>query len=525
MNRNYVFKSINEALPSLMGDLLEIGDEITSRNGVVKELTHVGITLEQPWQREIVVPDRKANIAAQIAETAWVLAGRDDIEFLSHYLPRAKDFSDDGETWRGAYGPRLRAWRLFNGDMVDQVDHVVDLLRRDPSSRQAVISIYDPAIDTAPGKDIPCNNWITFSSRLGKLDMHVGIRSNDIMWGWSGINAFEWSVLQEIVAGMVGVKVGRLHFSTTSLHLYGQHWQKADRIAGSVDIQHPTLQDSPRFNATGMDDTISLDTMLDHWFTIEEAIRTGSATMKVPPYLGQDTVRTQAAIDQFPEPMFQSWLRVLQWWWTGDHSYLKPLAGTRLEYATHVSLQPRNIRSVETTDRQKFIRAAIDLHNEKHAAYGDSWKRRGEQLGILANIARKIDRLGGAETADETSADTAMDLMIYLAKYRAWLKDQEDGGRRSDGTDEANATLEEFDSLRGAFKTNSSSTAELQEYLRGNFDGRGGLAQMSSPHEKLACVNRMLRASNILAERLWANDPVHGPVEDGADQYRGADVD
>jgi hypothetical protein len=45
-------------------------------------------------------------------------------------------------------------------------------------------------------------------------------------------------------------------------------------------------------------------------------------------------------------------------------------------------------------------------------------------LGIMANIARKIDRLGGGATADETSADTAIDLLVYLAKYRWWLTEE-----------------------------------------------------------------------------------------------------
>jgi thymidylate synthase len=57
-----------------------------------------------------VLPGRNNNVFAQLAETAWVLAGRNDLAFLGHYLPRVADFSDDGRTWRGAYGPRIRRW-------------------------------------------------------------------------------------------------------------------------------------------------------------------------------------------------------------------------------------------------------------------------------------------------------------------------------------------------------------------------------------------------------------------------------
>lgn len=444
MNHNFVYQDVSNALPGLMDDVLRHGDEVGSRQGSrTMEMTHVGTTLVKPWRREMLVPERKVNLAAQIAETMWVLSGRNDVEFLSHYLPRAEQFSDDGQVWRGGYGPRLRSWATGETEhiscdtsgctiqsvTVDQLAEVVDLLRKDPTTRRAVMSIFDPGADFVDSKDIPCNNWITFSNRLGKLDMHVGIRSNDLMWGWSGINAFEWSALQEIVAGMVGVGVGKLHFSTTSLHLYEQHWEKGGKIAASRGSHGLGFEDSPRFNPTGVDDTEALDNMFDQWFDAEYLIRTGGSM-------------ADRLVEEFPEPMLQSWLRVLQWWWRADEGLLSPLAGTRLGLAATLAVQPPKRTALATAGvipagsltindlvvadpPTPFVGDAARLHAEKHAAYGDSWKRRGEQMAIMANIARKVDRLGGSETADETSADTAMDLMIYLAKYRWWLWDDD----------------------------------------------------------------------------------------------------
>jgi hypothetical protein len=66
------------------------------------------------------------------------------------------------------------------------------------------------------------------------------------------------------------------------------------------------------------------------------------------------------------------------------------------------------------------------LHRVKDRAYGDAWRKRGEVIGIFANIARKYDRLeiGIGETNDatmETLGDTAGDLCIYSGKYLTWL--------------------------------------------------------------------------------------------------------
>ena len=105
----YKADTASRVLPSIAADLLENGDEVGSRNGRVMEFINASITLTDPQRREILTLNRKANVFAQIAETMWVLSGRNDVEWLSAYLPRAKDFSDDGKTWRGGYGCRSTA--------------------------------------------------------------------------------------------------------------------------------------------------------------------------------------------------------------------------------------------------------------------------------------------------------------------------------------------------------------------------------------------------------------------------------
>lgn len=414
--KSFGFVNINEGLPVLLGDLVTHGDEVGSRLGErTRELSHVAITLRKPWQRELTLPGRKANIAAQIAETMWVLAGRNDIGWLSSYLPRAVDFSDDGETWRAGYGPRLRNMQGIDASgeptVTDQLEYVVNTLRSSPGSRQAVATIWDPAVDREPGKDRACNNWLHFLARDGKLHLLVGIRSNDVMWGWSGINAFEWSALQEIVASMINHGVGDLSFTVGSFHLYDRHWAKATELSSNSGPSDQMLEDSPRFNATGLGDVDSLDELFDRWFQVEHEIRNGYHSI------------VDAA--SFPEPMLQSWLRVLQWWWSGDVKYLQPLRGTRLYEACRVAIQPKQHPVTVSPDAlphgTSFVEFVDKLHTAKHLAYGDSWKRRGEYM-IMANIARKIDRLeGGADTPDETQVDTAIDLLVYLCKYNCWL--------------------------------------------------------------------------------------------------------
>jgi hypothetical protein len=77
-----------------------------------------------------------------------------------------------------------------------------------------------------------------------------------------------------------------------------------------------------------------------------------------------------------------------------------------------------------------FTSAIRRLHREKGVAYGDSWKKRGELISIIANIARKVDRLemlagGATATRDESLMDTAVDLFVYTIMYQTFLADQD----------------------------------------------------------------------------------------------------
>lgn len=581
MNSNYTFPDVNAALPVLLRNLIESGDEVGSRAGRTKELMHVGITLRRPVNREILLPDRKASLAAQIAETMWVLGGRADIGWLSHYLPRAGEFSDDGETWRAGYGARLRHWETDNGwdphsdgEAVDQLAWVFDHLEANPGSRQAVASIWDPAIDTQPGKDIPCNDWLNFSSRKGYLDLHVAVRSNDAIWGWSGINQFEWSALLEIMAGLLGLDVGSLHFSTTSFHIYDRHWAKAERIARERTPGHPSP--SPRFDATrlGSRDIDGLDTAIGNWFRIEEAIRGGHMSTGL--------------VNAFPEPMLRSWLRVLQWWWSGDRDYLAPLDGTALAEAARVSVQPpergeevaalrkkahdlaydfilqgdsdlvrKALGSIgatkvstlgetdlrpfiealenptETYEPSEFLKELCALHLEKEAAYGGSWKKRGEYFSILPNIGRKVDRLGGGVTDDETQADTAGDLFVYLAKYRTWLADQRfyegkaapEEGTSSDSAENANEVMRGVEASVDGSKPWGDPNA-LEAGLKATFEHLLARAEEKNPN-RWRNVDAMLRDAYRLARIRWEQSRGEwkgtGPRTD--DEYKGADFD
>jgi thymidylate synthase len=182
----------------------------------------------------VVPPARRLNPAFAVAEALWILSGSDD-PWIFAYNRSLAQYADDGRL-RGAYGPRMRRWR---GE-VDQLVHVRDLLQRDPDSRQAVIQLYDPHLDTRGNRDVPCTLNYRFFLREGRLDMHTTMRSNDI---WLGLpyDVFTATILHEIMADWLSVELGTYHHHVDSLHLYAHHHAEAEMVAAAPVTESPPM--------------------------------------------------------------------------------------------------------------------------------------------------------------------------------------------------------------------------------------------------------------------------------------------
>jgi hypothetical protein len=172
-------------------------------------------------------------------EAIWMLAGRDDGAFLDHYI---KDFSKlyGGINGRimDAYGYR---WRYGLGH--DQLKEIIRQLKKDPTTRQVVLQMWgagreDLFTDAAK----PCNLVVIFRIQDNKLQMTVFNRSNDLIWGCCGANAVHFPILQEYVASMLGIEMGRYWQISTNLHLYIEHLDMLQRRLSYMHTRpHPNL--------------------------------------------------------------------------------------------------------------------------------------------------------------------------------------------------------------------------------------------------------------------------------------------
>jgi len=215
-------ENVNDALDQGLRLMVAEGEPVPSRNGMTLELpAPVTTVYKNPAQRVLVSSARDANPFFHLMESLWILAGREDVKFLSEFNKRMVDFSDDTKTFNAAYGYRLRKQFNDSGNCdLDQIEGVIRILSKDPNSRQAVCQIWDSVDLKKYTRDKACNMSIVFRMRNQRLDMTVYNRSNDMIWGAYGANVVQFSMIQEYVAASLGVNMGTYTQVSNSFHVY-----------------------------------------------------------------------------------------------------------------------------------------------------------------------------------------------------------------------------------------------------------------------------------------------------------------
>lgn len=222
----------NEAWLSALGTVLHRGSKVAPRGKVTYEVPQHTSVIDMRYP-VVVSPTRKLNYRFMAAEAYWILTGDNRVETIAPYNSNITQFSDDGETFAGAYGPRISA----------QWDHVLETLLKDPESRQAGLTIWTP--NPEPSKDIPCTVALWFQVRRGRLNVHSFMRSNDLWLGYP-YDVFNFSMLGLRLAGDLRrlgrdkqLELGHLYHTVASLHLYDQHVPTADEAYREGNLPQP----------------------------------------------------------------------------------------------------------------------------------------------------------------------------------------------------------------------------------------------------------------------------------------------
>lgn len=233
-----VIHSANFEWLSELSWVLNKGNSVAPRGQVTKEALQQTaiVNMRRPV---VTLEERKLSTKFLGGEAYWILSGDNRVETIAPYNKNIVNYSDDGQTFFGAYGPRIAS----------QLDYVVDKLKSDADTRQAVLTIWRE--NPPETKDVPCTVAVHFMIRDHKLNCHVYMRSNDLWLGFP-YDVFNFSMLSHLVCCRLNasastnadvIKPGMLYHTASSRHIYEQHFEQAEKLTKQYNLSAMTIEE------------------------------------------------------------------------------------------------------------------------------------------------------------------------------------------------------------------------------------------------------------------------------------------
>lgn len=239
------FRAYVELLEMLVYDGKNVGN--------THELTNVQFTVDS---NHPIAYYRKPSLSYMLAELVWYFSADNSKDFIGYFADMWNHISDDGKTSNSAYGYIIHKKHGF-----DQIKKVIELLKKDPESRRALININVPNEKVIETKDEMCTIALQFLIRNERLDMTAMMRSNDV---WFGLpyDIVYFTAVQKYIANELGLESGSYTHFVTSMHIYKKEIQSAIDVLDNYYKIENHKDDALR---------ISKDYNIDYLYLIEKA--------------------------------------------------------------------------------------------------------------------------------------------------------------------------------------------------------------------------------------------------------------
>jgi thymidylate synthase len=174
----------------------------------------------------------------------WFIAGETNIDYLRKNAVTIWDeWADEGGELGPVYGKQWRSWAKPDGGTVDQIQWVINEIKRNPDSRRLVVSAWNPA-DLDKMALPPCHCLFQFYVADGKLSCQLYQRSADIFLGVP-FNIASYALLTAMMAQVTGLKPGDFVHTFGDAHLYSNHVEQATLQLSREPRALPNLKLNP----------------------------------------------------------------------------------------------------------------------------------------------------------------------------------------------------------------------------------------------------------------------------------------
>lgn len=216
VDNNFHYDNAQDAFENLFTRITRYGLYSGKQN--TKALFNVGFYINSPRNRDIKTVWRKWSKSYAEREWQWYLSQNRSVEEIKKFAPTWDKMHGGDNLVNSNYG-----WQWGRNN---QLDKCIEQLKKDSSTRQAWISIFDGKEKDQYQYDTPCTLAVGFYSDLAiknRLNMTVTMRSNDLVYGFCN-DQYCFSKLQELVANELKMNVGYYYHFAQNMHIYEKHF-------------------------------------------------------------------------------------------------------------------------------------------------------------------------------------------------------------------------------------------------------------------------------------------------------------
>jgi len=187
---------------------------------------------------------KKLHVKSIIYELLWFLRGDTNIKYLNeHGVSIWDEWADENGNLGRIYGAQWSDWRTPDGRSLNQVDQVIEQIKKNPDSRRHIVSAWN-AGEIDQMNLAPCHALFQFYVVDGELSCQLYQRSADLFLGVP-FNIASYALLTMMVAQVCDLKPGEFIHTFGDLHLYSNHLEQAKLQLSREPRPLPTMKINP----------------------------------------------------------------------------------------------------------------------------------------------------------------------------------------------------------------------------------------------------------------------------------------
>ena len=234
----------------LLTDVLENGESRTDRTGT-GTISVFGRQARYDLREGFpCLTTKKLHLRSIIHELLWFLKGDTNIAYLKENGVRIWDeWADEDGELGPVYGQQWRRWEGDDGEVIDQIENLIDGLKNNPHSRRHLVSAWNVGkVDKMALP--PCHMLFQFyvhdiDSEKPGLSCQLYQRSADLFLGVP-FNIASYALLTMMVAQVCGYEARDFVHTFGDLHLYQNHLDQARLQLERTPKKLPTMWMNPQ---------------------------------------------------------------------------------------------------------------------------------------------------------------------------------------------------------------------------------------------------------------------------------------